>query len=179
METQTVAQTAERDARVDARGNMVELHALLREFDTAMLVTMTPEGMLRGRPMQIQDPAELLECDLWFVTQEETAKTGEIEHERQVAVCCYRPRDRAYISISALATVDRNQEKIRNLWKPSWKAWLPDGPDHPHAALLKLHIQRAEYWEPEGGPLRILYEKAKALVQRKPADEKLNPPKHI
>lgn len=152
---------------------------MLKEFDTAMLVTMTPEGLLRGRPMEIQDPDELVDCDLWFVTQEETAKTGEIDREHQVAVCCYRPRDKAYISISARATVERNQETIRSLWKPSWKAWLPDGPDHPHAALLKLSVERAEYWEPEGGPLRILYEKAKALVQGKPASQKLNPPKHL
>ncbi|WP_437490874.1 pyridoxamine 5'-phosphate oxidase family protein [Sorangium sp. So ce1014] len=158
---------------------MGELHALLREFDTAMLVTMTPEGLMRGRPMEIQEPAELMDCDLWFVTQEETAKTGEIAREQQVAVCCYRPRDRAYISISARATIDRNEEKIRSLWKPSWKTWLPDGPAHPHAAILRLNVERAEYWEPEGGRLRILYEKAKALVQRKPASDKLNPPKHI
>lgn len=158
---------------------MSELHAMLREFGTAMLVTVTPEGLMRGRPMEIQEPAEVMDCDLWFVTREETPKTGEIAREQQVAVCCYRPRDRAYISISARAVIDRNEEKIRSLWKPSWKAWLPDGPDHPNAAILKLSVERAEYWEPEGGRLRILYEKAKALVQGKPADEKLNPPKHI
>jgi general stress protein 26 len=156
-------------------GSIGELRALLQAFDTVMLVTMTPEGLLRARPMAIQDPAELPDCDLWFVTQEDTAKTGEIEREHQVAVCCYRPRDRAYLSISALATINRDQEKIRRLWKPAWKVWIPDGPESPHAALLLLTVERAEYWAPEGGVLRVLYARAKAFVQQKPAGA----PKHI
>jgi general stress protein 26 len=35
---------------------MKELRELLEEFDTVMLITRTPEGLLRARPMAVQDP---------------------------------------------------------------------------------------------------------------------------
>jgi general stress protein 26 len=158
-------------------GTFDELYALLKEFDTAMLVTQTPEGYLRARPMAIQDPNALESCDLWFMTSEEAPKVNEIEQERQVAVSCYRPRDRAYLSISARARIERNPAIIQKVWKPEFQAWMPNGPEQ--AAVLKLTLERAEYWEPTGGALRVLYEKAKALVTRTPAAKDLDPVKHV
>ncbi|WP_044239647.1 pyridoxamine 5'-phosphate oxidase family protein [Chondromyces apiculatus] len=156
---------------------MKELHELLKEFDVAMLITQTPEGFLRARPMAIQNPDDVPGCDVWFVTAEETPKVGEIQQERQVAVACYRPRDRAYLSISARARIERDNAAIQKLWKPEWKTWLPEGPEQ--AALLKLTLERAEYWEPTGGVLRVLYEQAKALVTGESAAKNLDPVKHV
>jgi general stress protein 26 len=160
-------------------GTLGELYALLKEFDAAMLVTRTSDGFLRARPMAIQEPGEVSGCDLWFVSADDTAKIGEIEREQQVALSCYRPSDRAYLSISAVATIDHNQDEIRRLWKPDWTAWLPNGPEDPHAALIKLTIERAEYWDPAGGKIRVLYEMAKAMVQGKSAAENVPPLKRI
>ena len=160
-------------------GSIDELRELLKEFDVALLVTRTSEGFMRARPMAMQDIEELPEADLWFVTPDETPKVGEIEREQQVAVACYRPKDRAYLSISATARVEHDQETIKRLWKPDWQAWLPNGPEDPHAALIKLQIERAEYWEPSGGKLRVLYEMAKAVVQGESAAKNLDPVKKV
>lgn len=160
-------------------GSLQELHDLLKEFDVAMLVTRTPEGFLRARPMAVQDPKEMPGSDLWFVTGDETPKVGEIEQEQQVAVTCYRHWDRAYLSISARARVEHDQEAVKRLWKPDWKAWMPGGPDDPHIALIKLTIEQAEYWEPTGGRLRILYEMVKGVIQRQPAAKKMEPVKRV
>lgn len=40
----------------DNRGSIDELKTLLQEFDTAMLTTLTPEGLFRARPMPVQEP---------------------------------------------------------------------------------------------------------------------------
>lgn len=160
-------------------GSLQELHDLLAEFDVAMLVTRTPDGFLRARPMAVQDPKEMPGSDLWFVTGDETPKVGEIQQEQQVAVTCYRPRDRAYLSISARARVEHDPEAVKRVWKPEWRAWIPAGPDDPHVALLKLTIEQAEYWEPAGGKLRTLYELVKDAMKRQPAAKKLDLMKRV
>ena len=162
-----------------ARGSKEALLALLAEFDTAMLVGVEPDGTLRARPMGFQHD-KLPDCDLWFVTADDTHKTDEIDRHRQVNVCCLRTRDRAYVSLSARARVDRNPSEARRLWKPTWKMWLGDEKAQDGGiVLLKLDIERAEYWEPEGGRLRVLYAQAREPGSDEPTEDEVNPPTEV
>ncbi len=159
-------------------GTLQELRDLLKEFDTVMLVTRSPEGLMRARPMAVQDPDDLKDCDLWLVTAEDTPKVAEISDEHTVCIAALRPTDRAYLSISARAEVVHNAAEVRRLWKPDWKMWF-EGPDDPSIAIMKLDVLRAEYWEPKGGRLRVMIDMVKAAVQGKKADEAMAPPKEI
>jgi general stress protein 26 len=161
------------------KGSKEELLTLLAEFDTAMLVGVEPDGTLRARPMGLQHD-KLPDCDLWFVTADDTHKTGEVDRHHHVNVCCLRSRDRAYVSLSARARVDRNTMEVRRLWQPTWKLWFGDEePEDGGIVLLKLELERAEYWEPEGGRLRVLYALAKGLVSDEAVEDELNPPKEV
>jgi general stress protein 26 len=53
-----------------------KLHDLLEDIGVAMLVTRTPEGQLRGRPMALAE----VEPDgtLWFITGKHSAKVDEL-----------------------------------------------------------------------------------------------------
>ena len=91
-----------------------------------------------------------------------------------------RTRDRAYVSVSARARIDRNPAEARRLWQPGWRIWFGDDkPEDGGIVLLKLDIERAEYWEPEGGRLRVVYALLKGLVDGEGADAHLNPPKRF
>ena len=159
-------------------GSLEELYELLADFDTVMLVTLTPEHRLRARPMALQDRGACGDCDLWFVTAADAAKVDEIEREHEVCVCCLRARDKAYVSLSARARVVVDGEEIRRLYKPEWRVWMGDNADEA-AALVKLTVERAEYWAPEGGRARLLYEAAKGAVTGEGAARKMPPPKEI
>jgi general stress protein 26 len=142
----------------EPRGSKEELRALLAGFDTAMLVGIEPDGSLRARPMGLMQET-LADCDLWFVSADDTHKTDEIERHVHVNVCCTRTRDRAYVSLSARARIERNPHEVQRLWQPTWKLWFGDErPEDGGIVLLKLDVERAEYWEPEGGRLRVVYE---------------------
>ena len=160
-------------------GSLDELKELLAEFQTAMLTTVTAEGLLRARPMAVQERHDELPCDLWFVTHIDTPKVEEIEHEHQVGVSCLRPKDGAYLSVSGLARLRLDAELVRRLWKPDWKIWFPEGQEDPKIAILMMTVERAEYWEPKGGRLRVVYEIAKSLVKGEPAGANLPPRKKI
>ena len=162
------------------RGSLEELHDLLEEFDTAMFVTTSEEGELRARPMAIQLPREgALDCDLFFVTADHSPKVDEVEKDRHVAVCAYRSSDKAWISISAIARASRDVDELKRLWKPEWSAWLPGGPDHADAAILKLRVVKAQYWEPAGGRAQVLYDEAKAILKGEPAQQEMPPTKVV
>jgi general stress protein 26 len=178
-EPQDSSRRAEGTAGATTAGSLTELKNLVQEFQTAMLITTTPEGLLRARPMAIQKPAPELTCDVWFVTSIHTAMVEEIARHPKVCVTCLRDRGSAYASISAHATVFQDEALVHKLWQPDWKIWWPKGPDDPQIAFLLLQVERAEYWEPEGGAVRVLYEMIKGLVKREPADQHLPPPKKI
>lgn len=166
-------------ARTPTQGSLTELKEMLKEFDTAMLTTVAPDGHLRSRPMAVQYSDEVLDCDLWFVTRGDSNKVSEITGDRHVNVSAYRSRDRSYLSISAWAAFSRDEALIRRLFKPDWKFWFPDGPDDPSIVLMKMRVEEAEYWEPEGGRARILFSMLKARLAGESAANALPPPKHI
>jgi len=165
--------------KVSSPGSIEELKDMLQSFDTAMFTTVTPMGLLRARPMAIQEPTPELSCDFWFVTSLDSPKTGEIAHEHQVGVTCFRSRDRAYLSISAIARVHRDPERIARLFKPDWRLWFPEGPHDPTIALIEMQVERGEYWSPDGGPVRILYDMVKSLVAGESATANITPPKKV
>ena len=161
------------------QGSLAEVRKLVAEFDTVMLVTVTPEGHLRARAMATQDLDALHDCDLWLVTSEDSPKVAELDADPRACVTGYRPSDRAYFSISAEVVRSRDRAEIERLWKPDWKIWFPDGPGDPQITLLKLTVLRAEYWEQKSSKLRVLYAMARARLAGKPADANLDPIKHI
>jgi general stress protein 26 len=177
--TQGTERTAGGASTAPVPGSLAELQKLLHDFRTAMLTTRTAEGLMRARPMAIQKHAHELTCDLWFVTSIHTGMVDEIAHDAKVCVTCLRDRGSAYVSISAHATVWQNQPMVERLWQPDWKIWWPQGPTDPQIAFVLLQVERAEYWEAEGGTVRVLYEMLKGLVKREPADKHLPPRKQI
>jgi general stress protein 26 len=161
------------------QGSLDELKKLVQEFDTVMLVTSTPEGRLRARPMAVQEPADELTADLWFVSSLDTAKIEEIGQRPEVCVTALRGSGKAYVSISAFARARRDPALVQKLWKPDWKVWWPDGPTDPQITFVELEVERAEYWEPAGGSVRVLYEMVKSLVKGERGDANLPPTKKL
>ncbi len=52
-----------------------------------------------------------------------------------------------YASLTGRAEVVRDRAKIEELWKPQLRAWFPKGVETPDIALLKVTVERAEYWD--------------------------------
>ena len=122
-----------------------KLAGIIREIDFAMLTTAEEDGTLRSRPMSTQ--RREFDGDLWFFTRASAPKVGEIERERQVNVSYAAPEDQRYVSVSGRAQVVRDRARIEELWSPELKAWFPGGLEDPDIALLRVAVERAEYWD--------------------------------
>lgn len=138
------------------------LYELLRDFDSAMLVTTAEDGGLRSRPMAVAgcDPDE----PLYFVTSIDSPKVKELERDPRVNVAM-QSRAR-YVSLSGTALVVRERALIDRLWSDAWKVWFPKGKDDPALCLLAVEPHEAEYWDTAGAKgVRYLLQAVKAYTQ--------------
>ena len=123
---------------------ITKLRELINDIDIAMLTTVDDDGTLRSRPMGTQK-AEF-DGDLWFLTRVDTAKVDEIQRESQVNVSYAKPDKNRYVSVSGTAVLVSDKAKIDEFWDPIYKAFFPEGKDDPRLRLLKVHVQKAEFW---------------------------------
>ena len=121
-----------------------KLRELINDIDIAMLTTVDKDGTLRSRPMGTQK-AEF-DGDLWFLTSVDTPKVGEIQRESRVNVSYAKPDKNRYVSVSGKAVLINDRAKIDEFWDPIYKAFFPEGKDDPKLRLLKVNVEKAEYW---------------------------------
>lgn len=146
-----------------------ELYELIEDMEIAMMTTRRADGMLVTRPMATQKQGPL--ADLWFVTNIETFKVDELRHDPSVNLAYYNPTSREWVSVSGIATVSQDRQKIRELHQPDWRAWFEDqggerngGPDDPRLALILVearvvHYMKAKYTRP-----RALFEYVRGVI---------------
>lgn len=144
------------------QGDLEKLYERLKGYRTAMFTTISKEGHIHSRPMETQEREP--DGDLWFVTSRQTLKVEELEANPNVGIIYFRDRDGSYVSIAGTARLSDDREPIRRKWKEDWRAWFGEGPESPDLCLIKVKVNEAEYWEPEGGTLRVMFEAARARL---------------
>lgn len=123
-----------------------KLRELVKDIDFCMLTSVDEDGTLHSRPMssngEIEDNG-----DVWFFTYASTHKVFEIERNHQVNLSFAAPHKQRYVSMSGKAELVRDRHKMQQLWKPQLKAWFPKELDEPDIALIKVNVEKAEYWD--------------------------------
>ncbi|MFL5565736.1 MAG: pyridoxamine 5'-phosphate oxidase family protein [Gemmatimonadaceae bacterium] len=146
-----------------------ELYDLIRGIETAMFTTRRPNGQLVSRPMATQDRIE--GADLWFVTNAETHKLDDLALDPHVNLSYFRNRSGEWVSVSGIAHVSKNRNRIRQLYKEDWKTWFDDqggdrdgGPNDPRIALIMVESDTATYMKVNKSRPVVLFEALKARV---------------
>lgn len=134
----------------DRNQTIKKLRELIKDIDIGMLTTIDEDGTLHSRPMSTNSEVEF-DGDLWFFTYASSHKVLEIEQHQQVNVSFADPKAQTYVSMSGIAQLVRDRNKIQELWKPQLKAWFPKELEEPDIALLKVNVEKAEYWDAPSG----------------------------
>lgn len=138
------------------------LHSLLKDFNTAMMVTHAPDGHMHARPMSI---AQLLpDEDIYLVTGLDSGKVDDIESDSNVTLT-FQDSNR-YASMCGRAEVLRDRSLVDRFWKETWQVWFPRGKNDPNLAFIRFDALHAEYWDNAGAKaVSYAYEAARAYIK--------------
>jgi general stress protein 26 len=142
-----------------------KLDELIKDIRIAMLTTVDEDGSLRSRPMAA--PQVAFDGELWFFSGADVPKVEEAQQHHQVNVSFADPEHQRYVSISGTATLVRDRQKMEALWSPWFRTWFPQGLDEPHLTLLKVDVEKAEYWDAPSSTMVQLYGVVKATLTGK------------
>lgn len=158
----SLSQTEEDEFSSHNPDAVYRLLEIIGDIKTAMLTTIDTDGTLRSRPMLTQDYQQ--DGTLWFFSSDHYGKAEELAADPRVNVTYSTTEKHRFISISGLAEIIHDEAKKRELWKPSFKEWFPEGSNDTHLALLKVSIQKAEYWEVPSNRLIEILSFTKAVL---------------
>jgi general stress protein 26 len=149
--------------------NLDRLYELIDDLEIAMMTTRRPDGHLESRAMATQKRAA--GADLWFVSMQDSGKIRDIQADPHINLAYYKDRTREWISVSGLATVSQDRDRIRELYEPDWKIWFgQEGdprhgtPDDPRMVLIGVQIHAAVFLEVNKPQPVVLYEMAKGWL---------------
>jgi general stress protein 26 len=146
-------------------GELSKLIELVRDIRVALLTTMDREGGFHTRPVQTLQ-AEV-DGTLWFFTDGSSPKADELRHNLRVSLGYADPAKNVYVAISGCGSLLRDVQRAKQLWSIEQRAYYPEGPDDGHLALLRVTMDRAEYWIAPGRTSYLLAA-AKAAVTGTP-----------
>lgn len=149
-------------------GKLEKLREIVKAIDICMLTTFDERGDPHSRPMSNNREIEF-DGDLWFFTYGSSHKVDEIGRTPKVNASFADPDAQQYASLTGHAEIVRDRAKIEELWQPQLKAWFPEGVDTPDIALLKVSVDRAEYWDGSQSMVAHAVGLISSLVAGKPA----------
>lgn len=145
---------------------VAKIRELIEDIKFATLTTVAKDGSLHGRPMSTMQTE--FDGDVWFFTKASASQASEIAGDSHASVSYANPDDNTWVVLSGTATLSRDKAKMKELWTDHLKAYFPEGLDDPDIALIKVSVDRGEYWE---GPGMVAYalEVAASIVTGKQA----------
>jgi general stress protein 26 len=153
---------------MDAGKKLEQLYQLIDGIEIAMFTTRRADGHLVSRPMATQAPAP--GADLWFVTDLSTNKMDDLELDAHVNISYYRDRTREWVSVSGIAKLTQDREKIRELYRPDWRAWFSGSgatagtADDPRIALIGVTAESVVYMKSDKPAPVVLFEVLKGIA---------------
>jgi general stress protein 26 len=151
------------------RTELNKLYSMIEDIEIAMMTTRRADGHLESRPMATQKHAE--GADLWFVTADDSDKLRDLRHDPHVNLGYYKQDSYEWVSVSGIAHVSRDRNKIRELYEPDWKAWFgQEGDprhgtaDDPRIVLIGIDVNAAVFLEVNKPKPVVLFELAKGWL---------------
>jgi general stress protein 26 len=139
------------------------VRALIEGAGVAMLMNVDEQGVLVGRPM-----LPLLVRDdphIYFLTHQSSRKVAQLAARPQVGLSIISSN--CFLVVAGSTQVSRDPDLIGRLWSPTYRAWFPGGKDDREASVIRVAVERIDYWEPPSSRAVRLVQAAKTIVTRR------------
>jgi general stress protein 26 len=143
--------------------DLTQLFEKIKDVRIAMLTSTDEQGSLHSRPMATIAPGKD-GGELYFLTDSASAKVYEVKKDSQVNLSYSNPSDNVYASVSGRASAYRDEAQIAELWSEPMRGWFPKGKEDPNIMILKVEIDKGEYWDSPSSLLVQAYAYVRAVV---------------
>ena len=123
---------------------------VIEKIPNCMLVTHHRDHM-HSRPMHAF--VRQTENAIYFLTDVRNHKDDQVEADN--AVCLTFVDGNKFVSVSGVADISADLQKIKELWTPDARAWW-DSEKDPNIRVLTVHPLEAQLWESSGKLLRAI-----------------------
>lgn len=97
------------------------------------------------RPMSVQKIDET--GNLWFLSAVDSHKNAEIAADNSVQLMFQGSDYSDFLNLYGTATISKDKQKIKELWKPIIKTWFTGGVDDPRITVIKVEPSEGYYWD--------------------------------
>ena len=150
----------------DAEAERQRVRALIECAGVVMLMNVDDTGTHIGRPML---PLLLAnDTHIYFLTHQSSRKVAQLAARSQVGLSIVSTN--SFIVVTGSAQLSRDPELIRRLWSPTYRAWFPEGKDDREATVIRVAVERIDYWEPPSNRVVRLAQAVKAVLTRRRVD---------
>jgi general stress protein 26 len=147
----------------DAEAERQRVRTLIERAGVAMLMNVDESGTHIGRPMLPllvpNDP------HIYFLTHQSSRKVTQLAVWSQVGLSIVSTN--CFLVVAGSAQLSRDPELIRRLWSPTYRAWFPEGKDDREATVIRVSVERINYWEPPSHRVVRLAQAVKAVLTRR------------
>jgi len=140
---------------------------LADDIKTCMFCTYKDEK-LQSRPMSVQEIDD--DGNLWFLSDKNSNKNSEINLNPKVELFFAQPHDK-FLTLHGNATILYDRRKIKELWNPIIKVWMPEGEDDPNLSIIKVTPEDGYYWNNKNGKMVAIAKMTVAFVTGKTMDD--------
>jgi general stress protein 26 len=142
------------------------VRALIERAGVVILMNVIEQGTHIGRPML----PLLVQNDphIYFLTHQSSRKVAQLAVRPQVGLSIVSTN--CFVVAAGSAQLSRDPELIRRLWSPTYRAWFPEGKDDREATVIRVAVERIDYWEPPSNRVVRLAQAAKAVLTRRAVD---------
>ena len=132
---------------------LAEIAEMMRDIDFAMLSTHSDGGTIAARPMSNNRDVDY-DGDNWFFSCDDTRLIADIEANPKVGLgfqgkaglLGLKP---VFVSIEGSAELIQDKGQFEKHWNKDLERWFKEGTDTPGLTLIKVHGERAHYWDGE------------------------------
>mgnify|MGYP002781071270 CR=1 FL=1 len=108
-----------------------------------------------GRPMvavKVDDAGRF-----WFFSKNNSRKNHEIRLSNKVQLIFSRPHSLEFLEVYGEARIVRDEKKMKELWTPSLRNWIPGGIEEPDTTLICVKPIEAHYWDTKHNTAVLLF----------------------
>lgn len=133
---------------------LADIAEKMRDIDIAMLGTHTSGGNIALRPMSNNRDVDY-DGDSHYFTMSDTRMVDDIRDNPKVALA-FQGDDGFSVAVEGVAELIRDRKAFEEHWTDDLDEWFEDGVDTEGLVLIKVHAERAHYWDGEDeGEVRL------------------------